>query len=211
MDEDQGDEQSEDDQEQDSYEFELTEMEKYEVHRRKIDKQRQLVKEKQDLVSFSADDKKKKDEDQPENSVHDSVEEVPRTDPAVQIRNDDLRRRICERSGAEKNFDILLSGTSATIVILTQQGNSLSTRKMHVAWVGDCPVLLWGNPSSTKRDSFLLNEPLHKPTVDAERFRIYNNNGEIRETHDGVHRVFLRARMYPGLNKSRSIGDLIPH
>lgn len=122
-----------------------------------------------------------------------------------------MRRRICERGSDERYFDILLSGCSATIVVLTQAGNSPSSRKMHVAWAGDCPVVLWGNPSNCNRDTFLVNDPLHKPTVDAERFRIYNNNGEIRETHDGVHRVFLRARMYPGLNKSRSIGDIIPH
>ena len=37
-------------------------METYEDHRKKIDKQRQLVKEKADLVSFSGDAKKKDDD-----------------------------------------------------------------------------------------------------------------------------------------------------
>ena len=41
--------------------------------------------------------------------------------------------------------------------------------------------------------------------------RVYNNRGEIRETHDGLSRIFLRGRMYPGLKISRTIGDLIPH
>lgn len=71
--------------------------------------------------------------------------------------------------------------------------------------------MLYGNPAKQTRDSYKINEPEHKPNLDAERFRIYNNNGEIRETHDGVQRVFLRGRMYPGLKTSRSIGDLIPH
>jgi hypothetical protein len=42
-------------------------------------------------------------------------------------------------------------------------------------------------------------------------FRIYDNRGEVRQTNDGKHRIFLRARMYPGLKVSRTIGDLIPH
>ena len=56
-----------------------------------------------------------------------------------------------------------------------------------------------------------INKPAHKPDVNEEKFRIYNEKGEIRETSDGVSRVFLRGRMYPGLKVSRSIGDLIPH
>ncbi len=56
-----------------------------------------------------------------------------------------------------------------------------------------------------------FNLPAHKPNVEQERFRIYDNRGEIRTTHDGVQRVFLRARMYPGYITTRSIGDLIPH
>jgi len=41
--------------------------------------------------------------------------------------------------------------------------------------------------------------------------RIYDNRGEIREAEDGMQRIFLRARMYPGLKVSRTIGDLISH
>ena len=38
-------------------------------------------------------------------------------DTIGRIRNEDLNKRICTRNESEKNFDILLSGTSATIVI----------------------------------------------------------------------------------------------
>ena len=41
--------------------------------------------------------------------------------------------------------------------------------------------------------------------------RIYDNRGEIRDAEDGKQRIFLRARMYPGLKVSRTIGDLISH
>ena len=56
-----------------------------------------------------------------------------------------------------------------------------------------------------------FNLPPHKPNDEEERFRIYNHRGEIREDNEKVERVFLRARMYPGLTTTRSIGDLIPH
>ena len=134
-------------------------------------------------------------------------------DPVAAVRNEDLTKRLCNRNKGpdgdeEKNFDILLSGTSATIIIICGAENEQNnTRKMHIAWTGDCPAILWGN----SRENIIQNNPLHKPSIDAERFRIYNNRGEIRETDDGVQRVFLRGRMYPGIKLSRSIGDLIPH
>ena len=52
---------------------------------------------------------------------------------------------------------------------------------------------------------------LHKASDETEAFRIYSNMGEIRETSDGEQRVFLRARMYPGLKTTRSVGDLLAH
>jgi hypothetical protein len=52
---------------------------------------------------------------------------------------------------------------------------------------------------------------LHLPDEVNEMYRIYDNRGEVRQTEDGMKRVFLRARMYPGLRISRTIGDLIPH
>ena len=38
-------------------------------------------------------------------------------DPCGIIRNQDLEERICKRGDDEMKFDILLSGTSATLVI----------------------------------------------------------------------------------------------
>ena len=58
--------------------------------------------------------------------------------------------------------------------------------------------------------SMFITYPPHVPSQPQEKFRIYNNRGEIRESSN-VPRIFLRARMYPGLKISRTIGDLIPH
>lgn len=69
--------------------------------------------------------------------------------------------------------------------------------------------MLLAGKSNEKKE--FINKPAHRPERDEEKIRIYNENGEIRETSDGLSRVFLRARMYPGLKISRTIGDLIPH
>ena len=102
----------------------------------------------------------------------------------------------------------MLSGTSATLVIQTN-------KKLHFGWIGDSNIALQtlkdkGVSGANKLTTF-LNDPPHKPSVLNEKIRIYNNRGEIRETSDGFQRIFLRARMYPGLKISRTIGDLIPH
>jgi serine/threonine protein phosphatase PrpC len=79
---------------------------------------------------------------------------------------------------------------------------------VYIGWVGDSQVTIWGNNKEKKAN---ITTDAHKPDVPAEMFRIYDNRGEIRETADGKHRIFIRARMYPGLKVSRTIGDLIPH
>ena len=71
-------------------------------------------------------------------------------------------------------------------------------------------VTIWGNGSKNSKIGF-ATEPAHRPSLVSEKIRIYNNRGEVRETHEGIHRIYLRARMHPGLKVSRSLGDLIPH
>ena len=123
----------------------------------------------------------------------------------VSIRNEDVKERMGQRNEDENKFDILLSGTTATLVIQT-------ARKVYIGWVGDSRVTIWGNGNSkSDKNKGLITTDAHKPDVPAEMYRIYDNRGEIRETADGKHRIFLRARMYPGLKVSRTIGDLIPH
>lgn len=202
----------------DSYEGELDEMDMFNAHKSKIDQQKKINQEKVNIISEesqpinkafgSAPEEKEEQEESDQELKQEFID-----DPVTAIRNEDLINRVCNRNkgpngDAEKYFDILLSGTSATIIIICGPENDQNTtRKIHIAWTGDCPALIWGN----QRETFLSNTPLHQPSVDAERFRIYNDRGEIRETDDGVQRVFLRGRMYPGIKTSRSIGDLIPH
>lgn len=57
-----------------------------------------------------------------------------------------------------------------------------------------------------------MTYPPHLPTTQIEKIRIYNKRGEIRESPiDGKTRIYMRARMYPSLLNSRSIGDLLGH
>ena len=106
--------------------------------------------------------------------------------------------------------DVLLSGTSATVVIQTR-------KKIYIAWVGDSLIALQGSEKNINQD-FIKSEdlfmiyPPHIPTNQREKIRIYNNRGEIRESPlDGKSRVYMRARMYPALLNSRSLGDLLAH
>ena len=73
-------------------------------------------------------------------------------------------------------FDILLSGTAATLVLQTP-------KKLYIAWVGDSKVLLAGK--SNEKKEFINKPGPHRPERDEEKFRIYNEKGEIRETSDG--------------------------
>jgi serine/threonine protein phosphatase PrpC len=101
-------------------------------------------------------------------------------DTIGRIRNEDLNKRICTRNENEKSFDILLSGTSATIVIQTP-------KKLHYGWIGDSNIALWSLKDKTgSGKTMFLNDPAHKPCNPNEKIRIYNNRGEIRETSDGL-------------------------
>lgn len=107
-------------------------------------------------------------------------------------------------------MDVLLSGTSATIVIQT-------TKKIYIGWVGDTLVALQGSEKNVdqqniKSQELFMNYPPHRPTLPKEKIRIYNRRGEIRESPiDGKSRIYMRARMYPALLNSRSLGDLLGH
>lgn len=57
-----------------------------------------------------------------------------------------------------------------------------------------------------------LTFPEHTPADEDEKIRIYNNRGETRASPlDKKVRIYVRARMYPGLSISRSLGDILAH
>ena len=103
-------------------------------------------------------------------------------------------------------FDILLSGCTATLVIHIDA----DPKRVYVCWVGDS-LFTMCSKTNIPRPNFNDINLLHQPKNPKEKYRIYNSRGEIRETRDGNERVFLRARMYPAIKITRSIGDLIAH
>ena len=72
--------------------------------------------------------KSKEAKDEEENQ--EETEKSDAEDPLKEIRNCDRKDRISQRKEEEKYFDLLLSGTSATLVIQTP-------KKLYIGWVGD--------------------------------------------------------------------------
>lgn len=98
-------------------------------------------------------------------------------------------------------WDCALSGTTATIAII--RGTTV-----HVAHVGDSRAIL-GITHETTPPTALPLTPDHKPTDKDEKKRILKAGGEVRQdSDDPFPRIFKRGEMYPGINMSRSIGDI---
>lgn len=109
-------------------------------------------------------------------------------------RDSELARRAGRRFRNESMFDILLSGTSATLLIQT-------ARKIYIGWVGDSLVAMQGSEKNiqqhfTKSVDLFMTYPPHKPDLQTEKVRIYSKRGEIRESPlDGKSRIYIRGRM----------------
>lgn len=82
--------------------------------------------------------------------------------------------------------------------------------KVYIAWVGDSKFAICER-NNTNKIKVEDNSHPHTAKLGSEKYRIYDNNGEVRPTFDSQERVFLRGRMYPGLKTTRSLGDLIAH
>ena len=111
-----------------------------------------------------------------------------------------------KRSGEEpRYFDISLSGTTATLVIQLP-------RKLIIGYVGDSKVALQQIEKYTLTKKDFLTDYNHTPDKHEEKIRIYNNRGELRQSiTEKVQKIYVRARMFPGLTITRSLGDLLAH
>lgn len=127
-------------------------------------------------------------------------------DPISTIRSNVQKKLIKQRDDDEKMIDILLSGTSATLVIQND-----ATKQIHVSWVGDSMFTVCTGSDTPKKAKNNAQVWPHKATMEKERFRIFSSKGEIRQNNDFYHRVYMRGRLYPGMKTTRSIGDLLAH
>eukprot|EP00931_Biecheleriopsis_adriatica_P076381 TRINITY_DN50091_c0_g1_i1.p1 TRINITY_DN50091_c0_g1~~TRINITY_DN50091_c0_g1_i1.p1 ORF type:complete len:563 (-),score=96.93 TRINITY_DN50091_c0_g1_i1:128-1816(-) len=107
----------------------------------------------------------------------------------------------------QTGVDCNLSGTSCSLVIHDHQ-----LRKLTVAHVADCKVVLLSYTDESRKTLRATNLTRnHTPDLKDERDRILKAGGRV--VFDGYvsHRVYAKHGRYPGLNMSRSLGDLLGH
>jgi len=109
-----------------------------------------------------------------------------------------------EKDLVKTKFDTRVSGTTATIAVLT-------AKQICVSWVGDSRAVL-GYRHSLRYYAKEMSQD-HKPENKKEIARITKSGGEVRRIdfggglEDSPYRVFVKGTMVPGLAMSRSIGD----
>jgi len=123
-------------------------------------------------------------------------------DPEVALRDAFIKcQELIEMQSADKSFDASMSGCTVTMVYRPHNEKSLV-----VAHVGDSRAVL-GRLGGEALDLTID----HKPNLPKEKERIESRGGRV--VFDGFynHRVFAKGAMYPGLNMSRALGDLLAH
>lgn len=110
-----------------------------------------------------------------------------------------------DNTNHKEGCDFHLSGTTCTIAY-----HDIPKRRLWIAHVGDSRAVLG---IRNKRNDISTRELTrdHKPDLNDERARIERAGGRV--VFDGYfnHRVFSKQGMYPGLNMSRALGDVVGH
>jgi len=131
-------------------------------------------------------------------------------------------QRLIEHSDKQGSLQAMMSGTTVTLVYIPLDARNKG--KVWVAHCGDSRVAMISHipgTNSSNPNSLLTLYPRqvqgrnctedHKPSIPAEKRRIEEAGGRV--IFDGFynHRVFARGQMYPGLNMSRALGDIVGH
>jgi len=105
----------------------------------------------------------------------------------------------------EAGLDASMSGTTCTMAY-----HDLKRDLLTVAHVGDSRAVLGMMKPDVMVEDLTVD---HKPNLEKERQRIESADPPGRVVFDGYynHRVFVQNGMYPGLNMSRAIGDVLGH
>ena len=98
------------------YEFELNEKENFEKHNRNVEEIKRIQRE-QELQKTGNNVSRKPIEKQPSLRTLVKAASSQSDDILVEIRNEDMAKRISKRNNNECLFDNLLSGTTATLMI----------------------------------------------------------------------------------------------
>jgi len=136
-------------------------------------------------------------------------QEMLETDPlkALEITFAQTQHLI-EQSTYMGTIDAVRSGTTASVIL-----HNLETRMLYMAHVGDSRCVL-GRMDDQKEVRSLDLTTDHKPNLPEERERIIKNGGVVLFDGGWNYRVYAkdkkdeRGKRYPGLNMSRSMGDM---
>mmetsp|Transcript_37581 Transcript_37581/g.79864 ORF Transcript_37581/g.79864 Transcript_37581/m.79864 type:complete len:449 (-) Transcript_37581:79-1425(-) len=119
---------------------------------------------------------------------------------------------LIEKATRMNELDGMRSGSTASVVLHFHSED----RNLYVAHVGDSRVVMGRKTSSTPEEAWLaadLTED-HKPNIPEERARIEKAGGMVSFDGGWNYRVYVkgkrdaRGKRYPGLNMSRSMGDM---
>mmetsp|Transcript_98283 Transcript_98283/g.204990 ORF Transcript_98283/g.204990 Transcript_98283/m.204990 type:complete len:391 (+) Transcript_98283:143-1315(+) len=102
-----------------------------------------------------------------------------------------------------KRLDSSMSGTTCTVAY-----HDIAGKVLYLAHVGDSRAIISAAGNHREVEDLSVD---HKPNLPEEKRRIESKGGRV--VFDGFynHRVFAQAGMYPGLNMSRALGDVIGH
>lgn len=113
-----------------------------------------------------------------------------------------------EAQQTDKGLDSSSSGSTCTMAF-----HNVETDILTIAHVGDSRAVVYKQDPATKETQMAVVKETedHKPDLPAEKARIEKMGGRV--VFDGYynHRVFAKAGMYPGLNMSRALGDIVAH
>jgi len=109
-------------------------------------------------------------------------------------------QQMLESSNHSKNYQT--SGSTCTMAF-----HNLETDLLTIAYAGDSRAVIYDFKQAKK----VHETEDHKPNLPAEKARIEANGGRV--VFDGYYnyRVFATKGMYPGLNMSRALGDIVAH
>eukprot|EP00928_Gymnodinium_smaydae_P052982 TRINITY_DN3708_c0_g3_i1.p1 TRINITY_DN3708_c0_g3~~TRINITY_DN3708_c0_g3_i1.p1 ORF type:complete len:424 (+),score=89.48 TRINITY_DN3708_c0_g3_i1:129-1274(+) len=104
---------------------------------------------------------------------------------------------------SERKIDTTASGTTCTMAF-----HDFRRETITFAHVGDSRAIMQLMPKKEVVEELTTD---HKPDLPEEKKRIEAANGRV--VFDGFynHRVFAKDGMYPGLNMSRALGDVLAH
>eukprot|EP00931_Biecheleriopsis_adriatica_P083994 TRINITY_DN576_c0_g1_i7.p1 TRINITY_DN576_c0_g1~~TRINITY_DN576_c0_g1_i7.p1 ORF type:complete len:395 (-),score=65.37 TRINITY_DN576_c0_g1_i7:208-1392(-) len=113
-------------------------------------------------------------------------------------------QQLIVHSDKMRHFDAQMSGTTATVAIHDHHEHTVT-----VGHVGDSTCVL--AEKMVDHCENVLVTRAHKPNLEDEKARIEAAGGHVQ--FDGCEnwRVYKKNARYPGINMSRSLGDLVGH